>query len=110
MSEALWIELLQKWNDATDERVRKYEEWAVALSTKHPDITVDVVTSRGDPRGELVRIIKEHAIDIAVLGGRGLSPLRYAFVGSVSQFVVNHVTIPVVVVHSPDMPATTASL
>lgn len=51
-----------------------------------------------DPRDELVR--KAHELNAAalVMGSRGLGAFKRAFLGSVSDYIVHHSEVPVIIV------------
>lgn len=50
----------------------------------------------------LEKLIEPCKPDLVVCGARGLSPLKYALLGSVSSFVVKHVACDVLVVRSKE--------
>jgi nucleotide-binding universal stress UspA family protein len=53
----------------------------------------------GDPGMELLKRATAADHDLIVMGSRGRGALRSAFLGSVSHFVLNHTTVPVLVIH-----------
>ncbi len=53
----------------------------------------------GHPAEQILLRAQETAADVIVVGSRGLSPLRSALLGSVSQKVLAHSDRPVLVVH-----------
>ncbi|KAI9361142.1 hypothetical protein DFJ73DRAFT_773497 [Zopfochytrium polystomum] len=55
------------------------------------------VALRGDPREELLFAATDLNADILVVGSRGLGPLRRTLLGSVSDYLVRHAEIPVIV-------------
>jgi nucleotide-binding universal stress UspA family protein len=68
-----------------------------------PDgIPVSGRTAVGDPGAELVRRAGAADHDLIVMGSRGRGAVRSAFLGSVSHFVLNHTTVPVLIVHDGD--------
>jgi nucleotide-binding universal stress UspA family protein len=68
-----------------------------------PDgIPVSGRTAAGDPGAELVRRAGAADHDLIVMGSRGRGAVRSAFLGSVSHFVLNHTTVPVLIVHDGD--------
>lgn len=52
----------------------------------------------GKPGEVIVKTCKEEDITHIVMGTRGLGAFQRAFVGSVSQFVLNHTSIPVTII------------
>ncbi|HLB19213.1 MAG TPA: universal stress protein [Gaiellaceae bacterium] len=56
-------------------------------------------TAAGDPGSELVKRAGAADHDLIVMGSRGRGAVRSAFLGSVSHFVLNHTTVPVLIVH-----------
>jgi nucleotide-binding universal stress UspA family protein len=52
----------------------------------------------GNPPSLIVDFVKEHDGDLIVMGSRGLSGLKELFLGSVSHYVVQKATCPVLVV------------
>jgi hypothetical protein len=55
----------------------------------------------GDPRDEILFNVKKMGVNLLILGARGLSALKRAFLGSVSDYLSRHVSIPMVIVHLP---------
>lgn len=53
------------------------------------------------PGEHICRLAKEQAIDLIVMGSRGIGRIRRTLLGSVSDFVLHHAGIPVVVVPPP---------
>ncbi|XP_028753519.1 universal stress protein PHOS32-like [Neltuma alba] len=56
----------------------------------------------GDAREKLCEAIGNIPLDFLAVGNRGLGTLKRALMGSVSNYVVNHASCPVVVVKSSD--------
>lgn len=50
------------------------------------------------PGPAVVRCAKEHHADVIVVGNRGVSKLRRTFLGSVSDFILQHAHLPIVIV------------
>lgn len=61
-------------------------------------LTVKGIVMRGDPRDELVRKATELNANALIIGSRGLGAFKRAFLGSVSDYIVHHSQVPVVVV------------
>ncbi|KAI9081128.1 hypothetical protein K1719_036887 [Acacia pycnantha] len=84
---------------------------------KTKDATLDIVTNAadqkekvqilmkiywGDAREKICEAIDKIPIDFLVVGNRGLGTIKRTLMGSVSNYVVNHASCPVVVVKSSD--------
>jgi nucleotide-binding universal stress UspA family protein len=65
-------------------------------------IAVSGRTAPGDPGLELLKRAGAADHDLIVMGSRGRGAVRSAFLGSVSHFVLNHTTVPVLIVHDGD--------
>ncbi len=65
-----------------------------------PDgVAVSGRTAIGSPGIELVKRAAAADHDLIVMGSRGRGAIRSAVLGSVSHFVLNHTTTPVLIVH-----------
>ena len=65
-----------------------------------PDgIAVSGRTAIGYPGTELLKRAAAANHDLIVMGSRGRGAVRSAVLGSVSHFVLNHATVPVLIVH-----------
>lgn len=54
-----------------------------------------VVVKSGSPGQQICEIAKELQVHYVVMGSRGLNTLRRTFLGSVSDYVLHHVGVPV---------------
>lgn len=65
-----------------------------------PDgIPISGRTAVGHPGTELVKRAAAADHDLIVMGSRGRGAVRSAVLGSVSHFVLNHTTVPVLIIH-----------
>ncbi|KAJ1552321.1 hypothetical protein HK405_011781, partial [Cladochytrium tenue] len=55
------------------------------------------VALRGDPRDELAYKVKDIGADMLIIGSRGLGAIKRTFLGSVSDYLVHHLSIPVII-------------
>jgi nucleotide-binding universal stress UspA family protein len=62
-------------------------------------IPVSGRTAIGDPGTELLKRTAAANHDLIVMGSRGRGAVRSAVLGSVSHFVLNHTTVPVLIIH-----------
>ena len=58
-------------------------------------------TETGSPAQVIVDVAEKEAVDLIVLGARGLSQIQEIMLGSVSHQVLGHATCPVLVVRNP---------
>lgn len=57
---------------------------------------------QGRPDAEIIGLAEGLGAGLIVLGGRGMSGVRHALMGSVSDFVVRHARLPVLVVRADE--------
>ena len=69
----------------------------VAKTFKAKGCHVRAIALRGDSREELVFKIEEVKADLVIVGSRGLSGFKKAFLGSVSDHLMHHLKCPVLV-------------
>lgn len=62
----------------------------------------EVVT--GDPAHSLIDILERFGCDLVVMGASGMSPLRSALLGSVSNEVLHSANVPVMIVKAAPTP------
>jgi nucleotide-binding universal stress UspA family protein len=75
-----------------DEHVKRLQETEVDIVEAH--------LRTGEPDREIVALAEELGAGLIVMGSRGLSGVRRALMGSVSDGVVRHAHCPVMVVRS----------
>jgi nucleotide-binding universal stress UspA family protein len=56
----------------------------------------------GDPKDALVGKAEQLSSDLMIMGSRGMSGLKKAFMGSVSDYCVHHASCPVLIVRKPN--------
>lgn len=62
-------------------------------------VEINTIITEGDPAGEILRYAKDHAIDVIVIGSRGLDGVKGLMLGSVSHKVSQLSNCPVLIVH-----------
>jgi nucleotide-binding universal stress UspA family protein len=67
-------------------------------------------TAAGHPGTALLKRAEAADHDLIVMGSRGRGAVRSAVLGSVSHFVLNHATVPVLIVHDGDREAEPSAL
>jgi nucleotide-binding universal stress UspA family protein len=63
-----------------------------------PEVTVDTRLLEGSPAEAILEELRDHDYDLAVLGSRGLGAVSSALLGSVSHHVLNHSSVPTLIV------------
>jgi nucleotide-binding universal stress UspA family protein len=69
---------------------------------KAANIAYECEVASGDPAHTLVDILENFACDLVVMGASGMSPLRSALLGSVSNEVLHAAGVPVMIVKGSD--------
>jgi len=60
-----------------------------------------IITATGEPGHAIIRTAIEQEVDFIVTGSRGLGTVRRTIMGSVSDYVVHHAHVPVLIVQHP---------
>ncbi|XP_033745922.1 universal stress protein A-like protein [Pecten maximus] len=92
--------LTDMWKDE-EKRVQKLVE---VLGTKLKDHGIGgKVKSVGGQPGEVIcKVAKDEGASLIVTGTRGLGTIRRTFIGSVSDYVIHHAHVPVLVARHKD--------
>ncbi|KAJ3231554.1 hypothetical protein HDU78_007625 [Chytriomyces hyalinus] len=62
-------------------------------------VKVKALSGKGDARNRIIEIAAAENVDCVVIGSRGFNKLKAGILGSVSSYLVNHITqVPVIVV------------
>jgi len=89
----------------TDEDFERYRHRLAEEATKRtreglPEgVRVESAQAFGDPAKEIVHYATKFGVDIIVMGNRGLTPFKELMLGSVSDKVMRHASVPVTIVH-----------
>ena len=65
------------------------------------DLSVTTQLLDGDPARELLRVARDGAYDVIVMGSRGRGRMTTALLGSVSNRLMHDADVPVIVIHRP---------
>ncbi|GAQ83969.1 universal stress protein family protein [Klebsormidium nitens] len=87
--------------DVMQDRIR--QKCVDALEMLKPEIQVEteVVVEVGDPRQLIPEHVKQHHVDMVVVGTRGRGPFKSLLLGSVSSHLSRHCPVPVLLVPTP---------
>ncbi|KAI8914608.1 hypothetical protein EDD86DRAFT_199695 [Gorgonomyces haynaldii] len=72
-----------------------------ANAVQAQNVHVRAIALQGDARDELVYKIEQIKPLMVVVGSRGLGQISRALLGSVSDYLVRHLQVPVLVAHKP---------
>ncbi|WAR25400.1 Y1388-like protein [Mya arenaria] len=75
------------------------EQYLQKLTDKMKDngLHGKVKQTTGPPRSEILRVAEEENVDLILMGCRGMGKVRRTFLGSVSDHVLHHSHVPVLV-------------
>lgn len=60
-------------------------------------VAFEVKLCGGKPGESICHTVKEGEMDLVVMGSRGMGAIRRTFVGSVSDYVLHHSHVPVII-------------
>ncbi|XP_027038117.1 uncharacterized protein LOC113666530 [Pocillopora damicornis] len=95
------IETIKKedWEQHVKDHTEKVKEIEEKYNTKltKAEVGFEVKLCGGKPGEAICSIIKERGIDLVIMGSRGMGAIRRTFVGSVSDYVLHHAHVPVII-------------
>jgi nucleotide-binding universal stress UspA family protein len=106
--EIILLTVVEEPLDATSTNEESFKKWCQkredelkTFGSRIADqgLEVDAVLAVGDPRRMILEAVKTKSPDILVVAKRGGGLLNEMVLGSVSAFVIRHVTCPVLVMH-----------
>lgn len=92
--------LTDLWQEE-EKRIKKLLE-TLGQKMKDHGIGGKVKSVSGSPGEVLIKVAKEEHASIIVTGTRGMGTIRRTFLGSVSDYIIHHAHIPVLVARHPD--------
>lgn len=84
--------------DVMEKKAREKELPDTSRALGEVNAEPQLVTVWGNPAEEIVKYVKENAVDLVVMGSHGRTGIKRAFLGSVSQAVANQIACPVTLV------------
>lgn len=86
------------------ESIKRQGEELLATYRSHmpQDLEIEQVLRAGSPHHTIVAVAEEVQPDWIIMGSRGASNLKEIVMGSVSQYVLHHVSCPVMIVKDND--------
>ncbi|RID47433.1 hypothetical protein BRARA_I04027 [Brassica rapa] len=64
-------------------------------------VKTETMILEGDPKEMICQAVEQNHVDLLVVGRRGLGMIKRAFLGSVSDYCVQHAQSPVLIVRPP---------
>ena len=96
LEEVMTVDLVEKAeNDLRD----------LAVATLNDRVSVSPTVGVGEPAKEIVRLARDEAVDLIVMGTHGRSGLRHVLLGSVAETVMHTAPCPVFTVKVSARPA-----
>lgn len=87
-----WEQHLKNHTDKVKQIEEKYKK-----KLTDAEVNFEVKLCGGKPGEAICTAIKECKADLVVMGSRGLGAIRRTFVGSVSDYVLHHSHMPVII-------------
>jgi nucleotide-binding universal stress UspA family protein len=95
---AEWHNAIQKKVEANNKLYATYEQELITKKIKYKMVG----QHHPKPGKAIVEIAQEEGVKAICLGTRGLDAIKRVFVGSVSDYVMRHSKLPIIVCPSPD--------
>lgn len=94
------------WTNMTKEGRTREEDLKTKFTRKIKEANLHgmVKQTTGPARTEIIRVAEEENVDLIITGTRGLGAVRRTMLGSVSDHVLHHSHVPVLIVRNKDEP------
>ncbi|KAH3880611.1 universal stress protein YxiE-like isoform X1 [Dreissena polymorpha] len=96
-------ELINRMIDEENATSEEYLKKLTAMMKDH-QLHGKVKQTTGPPRTEIIRVAEEDKADVIICGTRGMGTVRRTLLGSVSDHVMHHSHVPVLVCRHKDDP------
>jgi nucleotide-binding universal stress UspA family protein len=91
-------DVISNWNSADLQDSRKERMKEVEGKAKEAGVSYEIKVLHGEPGPAIVEYVNKNAIDVVVIGSRGLNGLQEFVLGSVSHKVAKRANCPVLIV------------
>jgi len=93
----------EKWAAEIQENIKKSQKVIehYEIECEQLKLTKKSLIGSGKPGEAIIGFINSHQANLVVMGSRGLNAVRRTFLGSVSDYVIHHTHVPVLVVPPP---------
>ena len=89
------------WTDSFEKYLEEIGKEALAYATKigeEAGVKVEPVFRKGRPAEEILEYAEENNIGLIIMGTQGLTGLKKFLIGSVTEKVLRHSKVPVMIV------------
>ncbi|CAH1780792.1 unnamed protein product [Owenia fusiformis] len=90
-----------EWQEALEQQVKDvkklqeaYEQRFEQMKVKH---SVKIMPHQGSPGAAIIKMAEDEEVGMIVMGSRGHGKIRRTILGSVSDYVLHHAHVPVIV-------------
>ncbi|XP_031552873.1 universal stress protein A-like protein [Actinia tenebrosa] len=90
-----WHILIQKAEEKARSILKIFEEGCKKLKGS---VSCRLMHAGGNPGEVIMKFVKDEGANLLIVGSRGMGVIRRTFLGSVSDYIVHHASIPVIVV------------
>ncbi|KAJ3355935.1 hypothetical protein HDU83_002220 [Entophlyctis luteolus] len=96
---ALYVDFAKDFEKLDEANKRESHDLLRAYAGKLPVNKYNIrgVALRGDPRDEIAYKVEDIKADMLIIGSRGLGAFKRAFLGSVSDYLVHNLKVPVII-------------
>jgi len=91
-AQEMFLELDAERLESTQARLETFSQTLLGQG-----LQVEATVLRGQPDTQICQFAEKQGVDLIVMGSRGFSPLKQAFLGSISNYVLHHATCPVLI-------------
>jgi len=90
----------EEWTNAIQDEIKKSNKIVehYEMECEQKKIQKHSLVGSGKPGEAIIELSKSNNASLIIMGSRGLNAVRRTFVGSVSDYVIHHCHIPVLVV------------
>jgi len=93
--EAAYPELAESIRETARKELENELQERYARKIKIESVPFEIVIKEGQPYHEIIRFAREKNVDIIVIGTRGKTAMKHAFLGSVAEMTTRLSAIPV---------------
>ncbi|CAH1780791.1 unnamed protein product [Owenia fusiformis] len=89
-----WQGAMVKQHEAVNKIESHYQAQCIHMKVKH---SVKIMPHQGSPGAAIIKMAEDEEVGMIVMGSRGHGKIRRTILGSVSDYVLHHAHVPVIV-------------